>query len=142
MHKFIKQGGMSAVAMRVIETGSSSLTEPEYTELVQEDAALRKVSFETAFDPTTQQGYKIIREAGYVKSLSKGMATLKPTSTEVGNTLVSDDSAEAVRLLGEIATKNGRAFETEFSDPKNAKLAGRTYTAGHRSSINTDYLEQ
>ena len=72
----------------------------------------------------------------------KGMASLEPTSTSVGNTNVSDDSAEAVRLLSEMAAKNGRAFEVEFADPANAKLAAQTYTSAHRSSINTDYLEQ
>ena len=75
-------------------------------------------------------------------ALSKGMATLEPTSTSVGDTNVSDDSAEAVRLLGEMAAKNGRSFESVFSDPANAKLALQTYTANHRSSANTDYLEQ
>lgn len=69
------------------------------------------------------------------------MASLEPTSTVVGSSLVSDDSAEAVRLLGEMAAKNGRSFETEFSDPANSKLAARTYRSAHRSSVNTDYLE-
>jgi hypothetical protein len=73
---------------------------------------------------------------------TKGMATLTPTSTVVGNTNVSDDSAEAVRLLAEMAEKQGRSFETVMADPANAKLAARTYTAHHRSSVNTDYLEQ
>jgi hypothetical protein len=73
--------------------------------------------------------------------LSKGTATLTPTSAVVGNTNTKDDSAEAVRLLSEMAEKQGRSFETVFSDPANAKLAARTYTAAHRSSINIDYLE-
>jgi hypothetical protein len=145
MHKFVKSGGMSAVAKRIIETGSTSLTEPEYTELVQEDATLRKVAFEKAFaDPTTQQAYAIIREAGYVKSLgySKSMPTLTPTSVDIGNPNVADDSAEAVRLLGEMAAKNGRSFEAEFTAPENAKLAARTYTSAHRRSTpSADYLE-
>jgi hypothetical protein len=147
MCKFVKSGGMSTVAKRIIETGSTSLTEPEYTELVLEDAALRKVSFEKAFaGPTTQQAYKIVREVGHLKSLVaiapgsydaiiKGMATLKPTSTSVGNTLVPDDSAEAVRLLAEMAERQHRTFEQIFSDPANAKLAARTYTSAHRSSV-------
>jgi hypothetical protein len=153
MHKFIKEGGMPAVAKRVIEKGSTSLTEVEYTECIQEEATRKGISFEKAFaDPMTQQAYQIVREAGYVKSLVanvpgsydaiiKGMATLKPTSTEVGNTLVADDSAEAVRLLNEMAEKQGRKFEDVLADPKNSKLAARTYTRAHRSSINTDYLD-
>jgi Arm DNA-binding domain len=77
--------------------------------------------------------------------MAKGMATLTPTSVEVGNTNVSDDSAEAVRLLREMAEKNGRAFEVEFADPANKELAMRTYTAAHRPtgpSVNTDYLQR
>jgi len=66
------------------------------------------------------------------------MATLTPTSTEVGNTLVSDDSAEAVRLLQEMADKQHRTFEQVFSDPQNRKLAAATYTRAHRSSIPYD----
>lgn len=76
------------------------------------------------------------------QALGKGMASLKPTSTEVGNTLVADDSAEAVRLLNEMATKQGRKFEDVMADPANSKLAARTYTAAHRSSVNTDYLQE
>jgi hypothetical protein len=59
-------------------------------------------------------------------SLSKGMPSLTPTSTAVGDTNSADDSAKAVRLLAEMAAKNGRAFETEFADPANRKLANRT----------------
>ena len=48
----------------------------------------------------------------------------------------------AAPALREMAEKNGRSFETEFADPANSKLAARTYTQHHRSSVNTDYLEQ
>jgi len=71
---------------------------------------------------------------------TKGMASLEPTSVGVGSTLVSDDSAEAVRLLREMAETQGRSFEQGVTDPANAKLVGRTYTQHHRSSV-TDYLE-
>jgi hypothetical protein len=72
MQKFVHDGGMSAVAKRILETGSTSLTEHEYTTLIQADAALRKISFETAFqEPDTQRAYKIVREQGYVKSLPR-----------------------------------------------------------------------
>ena len=75
-------------------------------------------------------------------ALSKGMATLTPTSTGVGNTNVSDDSAEAVRQLQQMCEKQGRSFDQVFADPANSALAQKTYTSAHRSSINTDYLEQ
>lgn len=70
-------------------------------------------------------------------STSKGMATLTPTSTEVGNTNVVDDSAEAIRLLNEMATKQGRKFEDVFADPNNKALAGRTYTGAHRPTASS-----
>jgi hypothetical protein len=87
----------------------------------------------------TAPGNGELRQAYQV---TKGMASLEPTSVEVGSTLVSDDSAKAVAALREMAEKNGRSFETEFADPANSKLAARTYTQHHRSSVNTDYLEQ
>jgi Ser-tRNA(Ala) deacylase AlaX len=100
-------------------------------------------------DPATQAAYKIVREAGYVKALTnvkaKGMASLEPTFTEVGNTNVADDSAEAVRLLKEMAEKQHRTFEQVFSDPENKALAGRTYTSAHRpnsSSTSGDELQR
>jgi hypothetical protein len=62
------------------------------------------------------------------------MTTLTPTSVAVGNPNVADDSAEAVRLLSEMATKNGRSFEQVFADPANAKLAAQTYTSAHGTS--------
>lgn len=66
---------------------------------------------------------------------AKGMT---PTSTSVGSSLVADDSAEAVRLLGEMAERNGKSFEQVFADPANVKLAARTYTSSHRSSPSYD----
>ena len=88
--------------------------------------------------------WQTVSEAKNLMALnySKSLATLTPTSVGVGNTNVSDDSAEAVRLLQEMAAKNGRSFESVFADPANAQLAARTYTQHHRSSVNTDYLEQ
>ena len=64
--------------------------------------------------------------------------TIRPTSTVVGNTSVSDDSAKAVRLLSEMAEKQHRTFEEVFADPANKELAGRTYTQHHRSSPSYD----
>lgn len=72
-----------------------------------------------------------------LRSATKNMATLTPTSTEVGNTNVTDDSAEAVRLLTEMAEKQHRSFEQVFTDPANAKLARQTYTAHHRSTASS-----
>jgi hypothetical protein len=74
-----------------------------------------------------------VNEAKQQVALSKiGMATITPTSTGVGDTNVSDDSAEAVRLLQEMAEKQHRTFEQVFADPNNKALAGKTYTGAHR----------
>jgi len=81
--------------------------------------------------------WRDLTEAKHSVSLSKGMATLTPTFTEVGNTQVSDDSAEAVRLLQEMAEKQHRTFEEVFADPNNKALAGRTYTAAHRPNASS-----
>jgi hypothetical protein len=65
------------------------------------------------------------------------LASLTPTSTEVGGTLVSDDSAEAIRLLNEMAEKQHRTFEQVFADPNNKALAGKTYTGAHRPTASS-----
>jgi hypothetical protein len=75
MRKFVKAGGMASINKRIIETGATSLNEMEYTTLVQEAASLSKVSFEKAFtDPTTQQAYAVVREAGHLRALGYGKA--------------------------------------------------------------------
>ncbi|MHC2318385.1 hypothetical protein ACVIHC_005431 [Bradyrhizobium diazoefficiens] len=76
-----------------------------------------------------------LTDAKHLVALRKGMASLTPTSTSVGDTSVADDAAEAVRLLSEMAERQHRSFEQVFTDPANATLATRTYTQHHRSSI-------
>jgi hypothetical protein len=66
-----------------------------------------------------------------LSSTTKSMASLTPTSTEVGSSSVSDDSAEAVRQLQEMADKQRRTFTQVFEDPANRALANRTYTKHH-----------
>jgi hypothetical protein len=93
--------------------------------------------FDTAFarkfenDIDFRKQWRDLTDAKHSMAFGKGMATLTPTSTEVGNTNVSDDSAEAVRLLQEMAATNGRSFESVFADPANRALAARTYTKHH-----------
>jgi hypothetical protein len=80
-------------------------------------------------DIEMQKTCVIIRDAKLAlatKVMSKAMPTLTPTST--------DDSDEAVRLLQQMAAKNGKSFEAVFGDPANKELANRTYTNAHRSS--------
>ena len=67
----------------------------------------------------------------------KTTATMTPTFTEVGDTNVADDSAEAVRLLQEMAEQSGKSFEVVFSAPENKKLAARTYRAEQRPNVSS-----
>jgi hypothetical protein len=69
--------------------------------------------------------------------LSKTTATMTPTTAVVGNTLVSDDSAEAVRQLKEMAEQTGQSFEVVFSAPENRELAARTYTMHNRPNVSS-----
>jgi hypothetical protein len=83
-------------------------------------------------DISFRRDWQTIADTKMSLALSKSMASLQPTSTEVGSSATSDDSAaEAVRLLGEMAAKNGRSFEEVFADPANRALASRTYTRHH-----------
>ncbi|SDJ17970.1 MULTISPECIES: hypothetical protein [Bradyrhizobium] len=81
--------------------------------------------------------WRDLTDAKHLMALGKGMASLEPTSTEVGSTQVSDDSAEAVRLLSEMAEKQHRSFTQVFEDPANRALANRTYTRHHLPSSST-----
>jgi hypothetical protein len=123
-------------------TEKDDITEFDFTKILMGHARLNKRDKESdgaALERIlTAPGNGELRQAYMV---TKGMASLEPTSTVVGSTLVSDDSAEAVKLLAEMAAKNGRSFEEVFSAPENRELAARTYTSHHRSSVNTDYLD-
>jgi hypothetical protein len=85
--------------------------------------------------------WKIVQEARHLLSpnMTKSVNVMDttPTSTEVGNTSVPDDSAEAIRLLRELAEKQHRTFEEVFADPNNKALAGRTYTSHHRPNVSS-----
>jgi hypothetical protein len=79
--------------------------------------------------------WQTVTEAKHRIALSKSLPNIMsttPTSTEVGNTNVSDDSAKAVRLLREMAEKQHKTFEEVFLDNSNAELVERTYTLAHR----------
>jgi hypothetical protein len=78
-------------------------------------------------DEVYRRQWSDLGDAKMAVAMSKGMASLEPTSTVVGSSEFADDSAEAVRLLQAMAAKNGRSFEAEFGDPANSKLAAATY---------------
>jgi hypothetical protein len=97
-------------------------------------------AFETYYNNNVEyrKQWRDLTEAKHSVALAKGMATLTPTmvgGNDAFDLTVADSSAKAVKLLQEMAAKNGRSFESEFSDPANRKLANATYTSSHRSSI-------
>ncbi|MHC2539133.1 hypothetical protein [Bradyrhizobium diazoefficiens] len=129
--------------MKLIEVAEHSLM----AQVTKRDGESYHQSFARRYenDITFREQWVALTDAKHLMALSKGMATLTPTSTEVGNTQVSDDSAEAVRLLSEMAEKQHRTFEAVFQDPANKALAARTYTAHHRptaSSTSGDELQR
>jgi hypothetical protein len=155
MHKFVKAGGMSAVAKHILTTGGTSLNEHEYTELVQVDATLRKISFEAAFaEPTTQKAYSVVRDATQVKTYLKsypGMMSVEVVSTETGSTLTTDDSYKAAAQLARLVEdQRARAptlttsalFEAVYSNPENKELVQRAHRRPDASSTSGDELQQ
>lgn len=130
----------------------TNMPQPDILKLatIMEDALMASVtkrdgeSFAQSFsrryenDIDFRRSWAAVSEAKQMLSLSKGMASLTPTSTEVDNTNVSGDSAEAVRLLQQMCEKQGRSFESVFADPANSKLASRTYTNNHRTIVNME----
>jgi hypothetical protein len=64
-------------------------------------------------------------------------ASMTPTTAVVGDTRLADDSAEAVRLLTEMAEQTGTSFEVIFAAPENAALAARTYTVHNRPNASS-----
>ena len=74
-----------------------------------------------------------LTEMQQLMSLTKARSTVpnlmstEPVSTEVGNTLVEDDSLKAVAELKALAEKQHRTFEQVFLDPDNGEIADRTY---------------
>jgi hypothetical protein len=114
------------------------ITEFDFTKILMGHARLNKRDQESdgaAFERIlTAPGNGELRQAYRV---TKGMASLEPTSVEVGSSETSDDSAEAVRLLSEMAEKQGRKFEDVFADPTNKALAARTYRAEQRPTASS-----
>jgi len=115
---------------KAVTKGDADISEMEFTKMLQGHAVLTKragesvgAAFERLLTAQTSDGAEL-RKA-YVAT--KGMASLEPTSTEVGSTLVSDDSIEAVRQLQELADKQRRSFEQVFQDPAYAEIAAATY---------------
>ena len=143
-----KDFGFERLAKSLIEDDDShGITENELHNMVMTEARKQfpnespAKAFAKYFENNTEvrKALQIAKNQQMGSSFVKGYASLKPTSTEVGNTNVEDDSAEAIRLLNEMAKKQGRKFEQVFADPSNRELAARTY---RRSSTSGDELQR
>jgi hypothetical protein len=117
-----------------------------YEDVLMAQAKLQKRAGETeakAFarlyegDIEYRKQWAALTDAKHLQGYLKGLASLTPTSVGVTNINDINDAAEAVRLLNEMATKNGKSFEEVFADPANRKLATRTYTAAHRPTASS-----
>jgi hypothetical protein len=82
-------------------------------------------------DVDFRKSWATVTEAKQLLLLSKStvpnLMSTTPVATEVGNTLVEDDSAAAVAELQALAEKQHRTFEQVFLDPDNGAIADRTY---------------
>lgn len=133
-------GGMEMICKNIIDRGSTTISEQEFSAALMEHAKASRKADESvvrAFSRMIEEDADIRRAYG----ICKGYAYTETTSVEVGNTAVSDDSAEAVRQLKEMAEKQRRTFEQVFADPANSKLAARTYTQHHRSGTSGRELQ-
>jgi len=110
---------------KLIEVAETGLM----AQVTQRDGESYAQSFSRKYenDLDFRKQWRDLTDAKHLQGYLKSLATLTPTSTEAGSSATSDDSQEAVRLLNEMAIKNGRSFEEVFVDPANAKLAAATY---------------
>jgi hypothetical protein len=94
---------------KAIIKGSAACTEHEFTKMVQGHADLNRRSGESSASAFarifTDPGNVELRRA-HALTKSVNAMDVTPVFTEVGNTLVSDDSAKAYRQLQELAENN------------------------------------
>jgi hypothetical protein len=129
------------IAKQINTDGNASgISEHQFTSIVQGHAKLAKRANESdvaAFARIFTDPANVELRKAHALTKSPNMMSVTPTSVETGSTLVTDDSAEAVRLLNEMAEKQHRTFEQVFADPANGELAGRTYTSAHRPNVSS-----
>lgn len=119
-------------------TEKDDITEFDFTKILMGHARLNKRDNESdgaAFERIlTAPENTELRQAYQV---TKGMASMTPTIAVVGDTRLADDSAEAVRLLTEMAEQTGTSFEVVFAAPENRELAARTYRVEQRPNASS-----
>jgi hypothetical protein len=132
---------VAEISKAIIKGDATDVSEHTFSQIVMGHARLNKRANESdaaAFARIFSAPENIeLRKAHAITKSFPNMMDTTPVTVETGSTLVSDDSAEAVRLLNELAEKQHRTFEQVFCDPANGELAGRTYTAAHRPNVSS-----
>jgi hypothetical protein len=123
-------GGMEMIVKNIIDRGSTTITETEFSAALMEHAKGNRKAGESVvktFSRMIEEDSEIRRAYGIAKGYPNLMST-EPVSTEAGSSEFKDDSAEAIKQLNAMAEKQHRTFEQVFQGPANAKLAA----AAHR----------
>jgi hypothetical protein len=123
-------GGMEAICKNIIDRGSTTITEAEFSAALMEHAKSNRKTDESVvktFSRMIEEDADIRRAYGICKGYPPNVMSLEVVSTEVGSSEFADDRAEAIKQLNAMAEKQHRTFEQVFQDPANAKLAARTY---------------
>jgi hypothetical protein len=137
-----KSLGVETIAKGMVaDNDAFDVSEGEFTAMMNAEAARKGMTFTKYFEAPEnvdiRKAWQLTRNTRVEKkdSLIKPVS-LEPTQTFVGNTSREDDSAEAIRLLMEMAERQAAAgkyrsvasaFAAVFSDQKNATLAARAH---------------
>src|ERR1700682_4738221 len=141
-------GGMEMICKNIIDRGSTTITEHEFSAALMEHAKANRKADESvvkAFSRILETDVDVRRAYGIAKGYPNLMS-LEPTSVEVGNTVTADDSKKAYDQLMALAEKQRATSPTKtiqqlfalvMADPANAKLAN----AAHRRPSSTSGSE-
>ena len=151
MRDFAKSaGGMQSIAKHVIEKGTTTLTEHEFTTLLQEHAKLHKAAGESdgaAFSRifSAPESIDIRRAHAITKNTPAPMMSIDPVQVGGKDATDVNDARKAYDQLTALAEEQRRrspglssaqAFARVFENPENVSLAARAH---RRPSATTSY---
>jgi hypothetical protein len=140
-------GGMEMICKNIIDRGSTTISEQEFSAALMEHAKGSRKADESvvkAFSRMIEEDADIRRAYGICKGYPN-MMSLEPTSVEVGSTVTADDSKAAYDKLMALAEKQralapwlsaAQAFARVFE--QNPELAGRAHRRPTASSTSGD----
>jgi hypothetical protein len=139
-----KSGALSSNQMSEVVMGHAKLAKRDnesvhqaYSRIVNSNVDIRRALFKT----TSLYDLEEDDPPGGPNPKVNTMDT-DPRVVAGKDALAVNNPTEAMRQPNELAAKQHRTFAEVFADPSNVTLARATYTSAHRSSVNTDYLEQ